>query len=317
MNSDQHKHVATAAENRGAAISSETAVFWALACNEKILCCNGQVAGGDTSELQKELQRHARTVTTLYLSTEPHPSIFDINSLIKNLNASAIEHCVIKNALPHNLKNGHWIQWEKENKEKITVLGAEPAAEGPYDLATILIQPTPWNTCISSASVCGNNVALVSTEKEYGVVPEIISKTMQYRAVLYSQSQKELINLLPEKNNCNELIEYICISDKQSYLNVLRYCKINRYLHTLSICDMQDLAHLTSNNLVNEIIHHLITNKSDEAVSTVSNEKNKALNGELDLQQWQVLKTDITGPCCRMTLGRRQLQKTTLQAGLN
>ncbi|MDO6423696.1 hypothetical protein [Saccharophagus degradans] len=312
MTPEDFKTLETAAENHGATISSDTAITWGLASDAEILHCGAQIAGGDTSTLQVALQKHAHSATKLYLSAEPHPAIIDINSLILNLDATALDKCIIKASLPAPLKNQHWQQWEGRNEEKIISLACPQTYSHSRNIAHILSKPTPWNTCISSASVSGNSIALVDTQKEYGVVPEIISRTLQYRAVLYSQSQHELIDLLPAKNNCGELIEYIRIDNLASFFNVLRYCKINRYLHTLTICDMADLAHLTKLNLADEIVHHLITNTQGEPQTA----SKVTLNNELDLQQWQVLKTDITGPCCRMTLGRRQ-STSHLQSGLN
>lgn len=312
MTPEEYKALEIAAENHGATISGHTSIAWGLANGDEILHCGAQIAGGDTSALQHALQKYACSATKLYLSAEPHPAIIDINSLILNLDASVIDKCFIRTTLPEQLKNQHWRRWESRNAEKVVKLECPQTSSSGRDIAYILSKATPWTTCISSASVSGNSVALVDTQKEYGVVPEIICRALQYRVVLYSQSQHELIDLLPVTNNCGELIEYICIDDQASFFNVLRYYKINRYLHTLTICDMTDLAYLTRFNLADEIVHHLITNTLGEPPKA----KNITLNEELDLHQWQVLKTDITGPCCRMTLGRRQ-STTHLQSGLN
>lgn len=302
-----HRDIITLALSRAHALSGRTGVGWVIADGDgKLISCDATVAGFNPRKLEMALRRDAVNARQLFISVEPTSGVFEIRSLIESIEDSGLAEITLAEKLPQNLSDKVWCGWAEHWNGRISLANVNSAVgQINYGVQKLRGRGKPWVTCVTAASLTGVSQSLNCLSHQFGFIHFISDQVKQSRAVFYTRSQIGVAELLSRTNTVDEEIDYFEVDSNNKFDPLLRYCAEEQRYNVVVLADMQALAYLIDQNLVDEIVHHVSNVGDDGPHLTSADEHERVSHSLLNLRQWKLISSSVVDECSRMILCRK------------
>ncbi|WNO10689.1 hypothetical protein [Teredinibacter sp. KSP-S5-2] len=285
-------------------ISSRAAFAWLITDkNNRALSHDAVIAGFNQKQILNEIAKYKNQAEKLFLSIEPLSTIIDIDQLIETITSSNIREITLGNTLPDKLSDNRWRQWLTTWQGKIHTMPFNSTIERiSYGINEVLHNQKPWVTCVTAATIAGREIKLSSLSNEFGFSSYLDELIKQSGVLMYTSDQAMIIDSLNLVNNMGKAIEIIEILSLDTLNSILRQCAERQRFNVVILSNLQALAHLLENNLIDEAIHHIGHTQLDyEGNSTTTH----APLDLIALNNWNLAASDIVGECSRLTFCRK------------
>lgn len=285
-------------------ISSRAAFAWLITDeNNRALSHDAVIAGFGQMKILNEITKFRNQADKLFLSIEPLSTIIDIDRLINVITASNIKEITLGNTLPDQVSDSRWRQWQTNWQGKVHTLPFNSTIERiNYGINEVLHNKKPWVTCVTAATIAGREIKLSSLSNEFGFSSYLDDLIKQSGVLLYTADQAMIIDNLNQVNNMGKTIEIIEIISLDTLNSMLRHCAERQRFNVVILSNLQALAHLLGQGLIDEAIHHIGHTQLDYESDTTTDNAPLDL---IDLKNWNLAASDIVGECSRLTFCRK------------
>lgn len=285
--------------------SPRSGFSWVLLDGQgRYLESDSMIIGSDMLKLATSIERYSSSFRHLVLTADPVTAMIDQQRLIQALAASECKSITIGFCAAVQ-RDTPWQQWLLTWDGKVYNLPhtqlTEMLSAGPNK---VLLNGLPWLTSISTANLHGAPLKLIEFKNEFGFSAYIRELANQSSVILYTASQKDILECL-DKKNFSEEEQLICEVDSLARLeSVLRYCAMDKRTSAVILCDIEFLQQLVCAGKCDEIVHHLGLISAESA--------------DVQLQQWtipfdlwSIITSDAIGKCLRLVLRRNKTEAIT------
>ncbi|AJQ97081.1 hypothetical protein [Gynuella sunshinyii] len=298
----------TNALNKAKNLSPRSGIAWVLLDrNRKLLCSHATTPSHLlTQTLIQDIKNHSSSCTALYLSLRPSQSIMDVRSLVKIIDRSVIEEIYIGHDTDTENTSRLWIAWSEKWSGSIHCL----PHTGLTDKLALGIEKgessgLPWLNAVTAANFYNASIELNELEDEFGFLSYLNEVSRQSQTIICSQSQKKILPLLPATGFDKKPLNIVLVDHEEAILPVLKNDIKQAVFSTLIFCDMQMLAYLLNEVLVDEITFHTkaadpIISDADTALPCIHSRKQAFSK----LNDWQLQSSSIIGNCNQIRLFR-------------
>jgi hypothetical protein len=270
----------------------------------RYLDSNSMIIGADLLKLSMSVEKFALTFRHLVLTSDPVTAMIDQERLIQALASSECKTITI-GFCSDVQRDTPWQQWLSTWKGKVYNLPhtqlTEMLSAGPNK---VLLNGLPWLTSISTANLHGAPLKLIEFKNEFGFSAYIRELANQSSVILYTASQKDILECL-DKKNFSEADQLICEVDSLPRLeSILRYCAMEKRTSAVILCDIEFLQQLVCAGKCDEIVHHLGLISAEPADVLLQ-------QWTIPFDLWSIITSDAIGKCLRLVLRRNKTDPIT------
>lgn len=276
------------------------AVGWAvLDSDENILSHGSVMAGIETQRAAMSVARFNSKIDHFVLTCEPSPGFFVSEKLRENLENSTCRAITIAHKLDPQLLDTEWLRWKQNSDLSVQCLqGSQLAKRLVSGLESVRTKYRPWVSVVSSAYMNNKPAPLTIFSEEFGFTSFVGCLVSQSRAHLVQHAQAAIVECLPEDNTMDELVDIFEVNTLDEVRSILRYCVQENRFSVLLSCDADFLAQLVTEDLVDEIYHHISIKAQCEASNIQS-------PPYINLNQWSLINTHTVGDAVRLQLQKK------------
>jgi len=249
---------------RATDVSSKAGIGWSLFDDDqRLVHYNACMTGTDAGRLIRDIRQYGQQSYSLFISSEPSTVSFDMHTLTNELDKSEIQIIYIGKSFEEDYGNRVWRAWARQWRGNIEEFSYNPVFEQlTLGEQMLRLRQRPWVIATAAEDCKGNTLPLTALTREFDVVNFLSILTQQSRAVLYSPSQQDIIEYLPDENNAFEPIELFQVYDNNNIETIFKYCAQESRCSALALSDDLMLSSLIANDLVDEIVYHSLDSTS-------------------------------------------------------
>lgn len=297
-------------------LSKRAAIGWSIIdSNANMLVYDAFMPGLECGRLSNTITQFEHEAKELFLSCEPVHHACNVEHLCESIENSSIDTLVVGKEFEHRILGNHWQTWLGGWKGTLNTLPYNPVIDKlSCGIEMACTANRPWLTAVTAASFYGVSQPLSNLVDEFDFLNYLSILTQQSRAILHTPDQHDIIDRLPQENFLGEPTEIFETYSPQTVRPILQHCTNESRCSALIFCDLPFLSWLISQNLVDEIIHHI---RKPEA--SIASAPTVQANTLLNLKHWQLHSSDIVGDCSRLSFIRPagEYNHAPLQSWLN
>lgn len=299
------KHL-NAALSKAVNLSSRSSIAWALIDTDSNLIAYDAIkAGSNSSTLANAILENSHNSKKLYISVEPTSGFFDLNELTKTIEQSSIKEIVLGHKLTSTAEDKNWATWCEEWGGEIR-FSVHPGVSNKISLGIEKLKRfnLPWITAVTAANLSGAPLKLNDLVNDFGFISFVNDLRHQASVIMVSSNQNDFFESLTSKDILDNHVECYSILDVNKVRSILKHCATEYRSHAVIFCDMQTLAFLIDNDLVDEIVHHTKNIESNKNFSNIQ-QYHQQSDALLKLKDWNLLQSSVVGDCSQTILSRQ------------
>lgn len=260
------------------------------------LAHDGTIAGLNTSGLVESIKKHSERLNNIILTADPCNHYCNVEALIRAIETSNCMQITIARALPEATNDLRWGDWSDSWPGQVCYPQRSFIADNlTAGIRSLLSKGRPWLTAISASTIENHTISLIQLAHEFGFQSYINNLARQNRIILFSSSQRAIIEHLPNTNSGGERIAMIEVNKQMTVAAALDYCSDQKYLSALLFCDPNELSEYAEKELVDEIDHHI-------AMPTKGMQNMVDTPEFLRLNNWVINSCEIVGNSIRVNI---------------